>query len=427
MTVWRLKSGADRRFRSGHPWVYSNELSESPKGIEPGAPVELRDAGGKFLARGYGNPSSLISFRTLTRDEAIKDPASVDELTKALTRAGSLRRLLGLADVSHRLCFAEGDFLPGLIIDRYLFAHGGQAFVLQAHTAGMDRVVSSLIQALEKYNAGSDVPWSKTAVVINNDLSVRKLEGIAVEEARIAKELAGVNLAQVDILVSAATPGQKPLVFTADLITGQKTGFFLDQAANIELAVKRLSLLRPEKGPIKILDLCCYVGQWGTQLTRAFRSQTHGPQVEVTFFDASSEALKLAKLNAEREGAKVSTIQGDVLEDLKSIEASSFDIVISDPPALIKGKKDIPQGTHAYLQLNTQALRVVRGGGVLISCSCSSLLEEEELLRVLGKAAGRNQAVVQWVGRGAQAADHPILTAFPEGRYLKGWIGKVTK
>ncbi|MCM2321774.1 MAG: class I SAM-dependent rRNA methyltransferase [Oligoflexia bacterium] len=425
-SVWRLKSGADRRFRGGHPWVYSNELTESPKGIEPGEPMELRDATGKFLARGYGNPKSLIAFRALTRDEAEVAPLGPDFLVRALERAGRLRAATGLAKVSHRLCFGEADGLPGLIVDRYR-TKDAQVFVVQAHTAGMDRVLGSVPELLRSYVASQADPvaWEKTAIVFRNDVGVRKLEGLEEEEPRIVKAAAGLELADARILIAPTTPGAAPVQFWVDLYHGQKTGFFLDQAANIQLAAQRLAQLsasRPGR-PVRILDLFCYVGQWGAQLARALRSAGH--EVEVVAMDASAPALERARKNIEAEGARCETRRADILAALESIEPGSFDIVISDPPALIKGRKDIPVGTHAYLQLNTQVFRIVRPEGAVVSCSCSGLLEEESFLKTLSKAAYRNRRAVRWIGRGTQSADHPMLLEFTEGRYLKCWVGIV--
>ncbi len=415
---WRLKSGFDRRFRAGHPWVYSNELNESPKGIAPGEPVTLHDAGGKFLAHGYGNPHSLIAFRVLSRDPGEKDPASIAWLRARLLSARDLRVALGLSDVSYRLMHGEADGIPGLVIDRYVLASStkakSQAFVIQAHTAGVDRLLPKILEALEPL-----IQECPSAVVLRNDLSVRKLEGIDEEAAAIQKALAGVDLARVDILVKSASGGE-PLRFLVDLIGGQKTGFFLDQAGNIELAIARLKALGQSGAAarkLRLLDLCTYVGQWGAQFARAF------PGLEVTAVDSSEKALAQARENIERAGARCESLRGDVLRDLEALPAASFDLVISDPPALIKNRKDIGAGTHAYLQLNTQALRLLKRGGAIVSCSCSALLEEESFLETLGKAAFRNQLDIRWVGRGTQSPDHPMKTEFPEGRYLKGWIG----
>jgi 23S rRNA (cytosine1962-C5)-methyltransferase len=427
--VWRLRAKADKRFRSGHPWVYSNELQESPKGIDPGQPVELQDAAGAFLARGYGNPASLIAFRALSRDPAQVEPHSPAAILEVLQSAGKLRQSLGLGDFSHRLCFGESDGLPGLVIDRFVLdlEPATQVFVVQIHTAGMNRLQAEFSEILHQYvlSAGS-IAWSRTAVIFRNDLAVRKLEGIAEEEARIVRAIDGVDLENSGIRVrEAGGTGRGTLVFSVDLLKGQKTGFFLDQAANVQLAVQRLQHLQPATSvsprAIRILDLCCYVGQWSAQLARVFRAQ--GMEVEIVAFDASAKALELAKKNIEAQGARCEAVRGDVLKDLAAMPDRSFDLVISDPPGLIKGRKDIPAGTHAYLQLNTQVFRLVRPGGAVVSCSCSSLLEEDEFVRVLSKAAYRNKTRVRWVARGSQAPDHPMLLEFPEGRYLKCWIG----
>lgn len=422
MKVWQLRSGADRRFKAGHPWVYSNELSSSPKGIEPGEAIELRDASGAVLARGYGNPGSLIAFRALSRGAGEADPASVEGVLQRLRSAGSLRQQLGLGDVSHRLCFGEADRLPGLIVDRYLPAKpipgskAEQVFVVQAHTAGMDRMLPMIIEALQLY-AGAD--WARSAIVLRNDAGARKLEGLAIEEARVAVGTVDAEaLRDVAISVKAALGGAA-LAFRVDLIEGQKTGFFLDQGGNVALAARTF---QPWAGhrPLRILDLCCYVGQWGTQLAHAFGKSS---EIEVTAVDSSARALELAQANIEATGARCVPIRGDVLKDLAGLDKNSFDLVVADPPALIKGRKDIPTGTHAYLQLNTQVFRLVREGGAVVSASCSYLLEEESFASTLTKAARRGSREVRWVARGGQAPDHPILTEFPEGRYLKAWIG----
>src|SRR5262249_55570159 len=160
--------------------------------------------------------------------------------------------------------------------------------------------------------------------------------------------------------------------------------------------------IRPVEGKrLRILDLCCYVGQWGAQLARVFKDA--GLEVEVTAVDASESALAQAKFNIEAQGAACKILRADVLKDLGQLVEHGFDLVISDPPALIKGRKDVGPGTHAYLQLNTQVFRLVRRGGGVVCCSCSALLEEEEFAHALTKAASRNRADVRWVGRGAPA------------------------
>lgn len=421
--IWRLRPGFDRRFRAGHPWVYSNELAGSPKGVEPGATIELRDAKDQFLARGYGNPSSLIAFRVLSRDPEVADPTSEASILASLKKAQALREELGFSGVSHRLIFGEADRLPGLVIDRYKLAapQGAQVFVVQAHSAGAQKILPQVQAALEKLGGGP------TAIVLRNDVGVRKLEGLEEEAPKVLKALPGVNLSESRILIaSAAAGGGKLLEFHVDLLEGQKTGFFLDQFGNVRLAATLLKGLKPKEGKrLRILDLCCYVGQWGAQLARVYRDA--GLEVEVVAVDASEKALAFAARNIEAQGAKVLTVRTDVLKGLTELKDGSFDLVVCDPPALIKGRKDLGPGSHAYLQLNTQAFRLTRKGGAIVSCSCSSLLEEEAFAQALTKAAARNHADVRWVGRGSPAADHPWLSEFPEGRYLKAWIGVVSE
>ncbi|OFZ19726.1 MAG: hypothetical protein A2X94_16870 [Bdellovibrionales bacterium GWB1_55_8] len=437
-TLWRLRAGADRRFRMGHPWVYSNELTDSPKGIEPGAPVELRDAAGNFLARGYGNPHSLISFRALTRNSEIQDPGSVEALKTTLVRAKVVRRMVGLGDVSHRWIFGEADGLPGLILDRFRVGASRQVVSIQAHTAGADRLIPRIMDALQLIAQESDdISWDNTSVILRNDLGVRKLEGVPETAPQLLKSIPGMDYSNLDIKVASAAPaqgsGKLHLELRADLLKGQKTGFFLDQFANIQLAALRSQNMKAVGSKIRILDLCCYVGQWSAQLARLFLEAGH--PVEIVAVDASARALELAKVNIERQRSstnlpplKCEFLRLDVLKELGSIGNSGdtpadFDLVISDPPALIQGRKDIPAGTHAYLQLNTQVFRLVREGGLVVSCSCSGLLEEEDFVRTIGKAAYRNRRQVRWVARGSQSPDHPMLAEFPEGRYLKCWIG----
>lgn len=420
--VWRLKKGMDRRFRSGHPWVYSNELLDSPKGIAPGSLVQLLDASGNFLALGFGNPNSLISFRCVTRNQEETSPLSTEGLYKKLKNAGQLRQSVGYAGVSHRLCFGEADQIPGLVIDHY-FTPSGQILVLQAHTAGADQLFNSgaLISALETYisQSYSADAWKNATVILRNDVGVRKLEGLELQDPKVIKQGKETQLKATSIWVRSVS-GKEPIPFLVNLLEGQKTGFFLDQFGNIEMAAARLRSW-PKGSPIRILDLCCYVGQWSVQLGKLFKSQKF--QVEVTAVDASASALDLAKKNMAQQGISCETLKMDVLKGLSTLSDQSFDLVISDPPALIKGRKDIPAGSHAYLQLATQAIRLTRPGGALIACSCSSLMPEDAFTGILQKAAQRNQATIQWVGRGAQSPDHPMLAEFPEGQYLKGWVG----
>ncbi len=424
MIFWRLKKGMDRRFRAGHPWVYSNELQESPKGIVPGEAVELQDAGGVFLARGYGNPNSLISFRELSRDEAEAEPLSAEGLERRLVEALALRKRVAGTQESFRWVFGEADRMPGLILDRYLLQGEDQVIVLQAHTAGMDRAQGKLLDAIESIvrREALGPHWDKTSIVIRNDVGVRELEGIGKGETRLYRQAPGSSLRDAVIRVGGN-------LFETDLLEGQKTGFFLDQVENARRFAGMWSPDPSSQSAIRVLDLCCYVGQWSVNWVRALAA--HSRPIEVTLFDASAGALEIAKRNVERAAkaaqakVTVTTVKGDMLTDLAAHTDHSFDVVIADPPALIKGRKAIPAGTHAYLQLNTQAIRLARAGGAVVSCSCSSLLEDGVFEQALSKAISRNRRELRWIARGGQASDHPVRMGFPEGQYLKAWMAVV--
>jgi 23S rRNA (cytosine1962-C5)-methyltransferase len=429
MVIWKLRQGADRRIRGGHPWVFSNELSSSPKGVGLGAFVELQDCKGAFLARGYGNPHSLISFRAVSFNAEERAPLEFPSLIKKLTQAWQVRKNAGFRG-SFRMCFGEADFLPGLVLDYYLVEQNGkkgQVFAAQLVTAGLDKALQDaesffkfLVEEARKLNL-TTLGWEDTAVVLRNDVNVRKLEGLEIQEPETIKQISGMDLTQVDILLNSASD-DGVIRMQCDLAEGQKTGFFLDQTQNIFQAVqlfKSWAKAHPElkAKPLRVLDLCCYVGHWATQITRALKSE--GFDVEVHLGDVSESALAFAKLNAEREGAQVTAHKVDVLEGLDKFESRSFDIIIADPPAFIKAKKDIPTGRHAYLKLNTQAFRLIKAQRFVVSCSCSGLLEEEDFKEAIRKAIQRNGWQARNLTRGGHAADHPTILQFPEGFYLK--------
>ena len=434
MTQWKLNQGADRRIRAQHPWIFSNELSQSPKGHPPGAPVRLVDAKGNFVASGYGNPHSLIAFRALSFDPHLENPCDFEELVSQVVSCWGHRSVLGY-DKSFRLVYGEGDYLPGLVIDRYLCEQSGktvQIFAIQILTAGIQMALGEQSTNVEKFlrrvveeaaqGKLSDISWENTGVVLRNDVNVRRLEGLEIEEPKILKSIDGINFQDIDILLLPVA-GQDPVKMACDLLGGQKTGFFLDQAHNISLLCEQLKKSNSWEKPIRILDLCCYVGQWSTQIVRTFRSL--GFTVEVTAVDVSDAALKFAKKNIEREGALALIQKLDVLEQLSTLPDKHFDIVIVDPPAFIKAKKDIPTGRHAYLKLNTSAFRLVQRGGWVVSCSCSGLFEEQALMEVVGKAIRRMELQARCLVRGGHAADHPNLMSFPEGFYLKMFLHQV--
>jgi len=430
MTVWRLQHGMDKRLRGGHPWVFSNEIQGSPKGHPAGGAVTLQDAKGGFLAHGYGNPNSLIAFRAMTFDQKKENPLDFEEIVSKVVSAWGHRRMLGF-DRSFRLVFGESDELPGLVIDRYLLEGGAQVLVLQIMTAGMDQALMDIERFArrvveEVYDSGlCGLQWDRTFAVMRKDVHFRKMEGLEVLAPQILHAVPGLDLKNVGIELDpiGTDPQAEPIRMNCDLFEGQKTGFFLDQSWNIEVVGQILKRNADLESPVRILDLCCYVGQWSTKLTRLLKSMGH--EVEVEMVDVSTNALAFAKANAEREGARVLTREMDVMEHLGQLPDRHYDIVIADPPAFMKSKKDLPTGKAAYLKFNTHAFRLVRRGGLVVSCSCSGLFPEEEMRDVLRKAIQRGHAHARCVAKGGHAADHPTLMSFPEGTYLKMFLHQV--
>ncbi len=429
MKIWKLKKGHDARLRSRHPWVFSNELLDSPKSIKPGEPVEIQDIQGNFMARGYGNPHSLISFRAISFSAKDENPTATDFLTERLVQAWVYRKKCGF-NKSFRLCYSEVDQMPGLVLDRYIIVKDGvehQVFSFQLLTSGMDvafqtnqnweTIFKSLVLQSLKLEL-SHIDWDHTLVLQRNDVNIRKLEGIPVESPKILKTVNSDDLTDVEILVQNVLDTHKTISFSVNLIEGQKTGFFLDQTFNMKLLLEHLSqqkdFLRTKK--IRILDLCCYMGQWSAQIVANLKSWDI--DCEVHLVDVSELALQKAKQNVEKYQVHVLTHKKDVL-NLADMTESNFDIIISDPPAFVKNKKDIHQGLHAYFKLNAQAFKMCAPGAVVVSCTCSGLVQLEDFKDSLRKSILRSGKNARCVTFGGQGWDHPTLMNFPEGFYLK--------
>ncbi len=428
MKIWRLKKGGDIRLRSGHPWVFSNELQESPKGILPGELVEVQTLQGNFMARGYGNPQSLIAFRALSFESHVMDPGSPVNVVNKLIKSWKNRHILGFSK-SFRLCFSESDFLPGLIIDRYFTEVAGvqyQIFSYQLLTAGMQKIFSApeeifklLVEnAIE--NKYSDISWDQTILLSKNDVNIRKLEGMAVEEARVVRNPAEINLLDLKIQIPSVINSKETIFFQVNLVEGQKTGFFLDQTHNMKLVIEALKPRMNEfkDKPLKIADLCCYMGQWSAQLASFLNSA--GVKAEITLVDVSEMALKMAQKNlAQFDNVILISKKADVLDGLTEFPENNYDVVISDPPAFVKNKKDVETGLHGYMKLNQQAFRIANHSGLVASCTCSGLVQMVDFKGSLRKGILRSGKKAKLIAEGGLGWDHPQLIQFPEGQYLK--------
>lgn len=442
-TIWRLRAGLEKKFSKGHPWVFSNDLDQSPKGLPPGSLVELRDSRDGFLAVGYGNPSTLIAFRVLSRDPLSTLPILLQQKLEA---AAAARNLAGVDRFSHRLLFGEADGVPGVIVDRYLTVTAttepasvanpkpvAQVFVVQSSTAGADQLIPALREAIAKFENrglafGGEAATIRSLIVLAQDSSSRAVEGLDKKPREAIGEWGDLDPRSMAIAVQGGQSAIEgaPALYDVNFIDGQKTGFFLDQRMNVRLAwplVKRAAERSKKAGrELKVLDLFSYVGQWSVQIARA--AQEFAP-AKITMADASALALELAARNTRRAGGTADPRKMDILNDLQKLEVGGYDVVICDPPAFIKKKKDHPTGRAAYVKLNREAMKRVAPGGVFVSCSCSGLLTDEEFVEVLADARRASGREITWVSHGGHGEDHPYRSEFPQGRYLKGWVGVV--
>ncbi|MGQ4878379.1 class I SAM-dependent rRNA methyltransferase [Billgrantia sp. LNSP4103-1] len=382
----RLKKNADRRLKAGHLWLYSNEvdIEATPlKGLEPGAQVVVEAANGKAMGVAYVNPNSLICARVVSRDPGMRLDRSL--LVHRLNQALSLRQRL-YAMPFYRLVHGEGDLLPGLVVDRF-----DDVLVVQLNTLGMERLAEEVVAALDKV-------LSPRVIVFKNDSSGRRQEQLE-RQVTVAKgELTGPVLLE-----------ENGVRFHVPVLDGQKTGWFFDHRAN------RAWLNNLVAGK-RVLDVFSYVGGWGVQ------AAAHGAS-EVLCIDASAQALERVAENAALNGLheQVAVGEADAFEALAALKADGeqFDVVILDPPAFIKKRKDIPNGERAYARLNREAMRLLGRDGLLLSASCSMHLAQERLVEVVRGAVRHQDRHGQLIYQGHQAGDHPVHPAIPETAYLK--------
>lgn len=388
----RLKKDEDRRLKAGHLWVYSNEIDigQTPlTDFEPGALASIEDHRGHVLGTGYVNSQSLISARLVSRDPRYVLDQSL--ITHRLNIALSLREQC-FPQPYYRLVHGEGDNLPGLVVDRF-----NDVLVVQITTAGMQRQQPAVIAALEK-------TLKPAAIVLRNDSPSRATEGL---ESSI--ETVSGSLPEAVLVVENDTR------FEIDVLGGQKTGWFYDHRMNRA----RMQHYVNDK---RVLDVFSYIGGWGLQALTAGAS-------EVMCVDASKSAVDAIHHNATLNGVedRLVSVEGDAFEALKALrqDRERFDVVIVDPPAFIKRKKDFKEGLAAYRRINQMALQVLNKGGYLISASCSFHLKREQLHDTILKASRHVDRNAQLVEQGHQGPDHPVHPAIPETDYLKSFTARI--
>jgi len=388
-----LRRGEERRLAAGHLWVFSNEIDTERTPLAEFAPGELatlRTQRGAFIGYVYVNPHALICARILSHDAA--QPVDGALIERRLRAALALReRLCG--SPHYRWVFGESDALPGLVLDRY-----GDIVVGQIATAGMEALRDEVTAAVRAVVQPAGLLWK-------NDTAARDLEQLP-QESQLA-----CGAVPDELSVSEAG-----LTFAAPLAHGQKTGWFYDQTAN------RARLARYLPQGARVLDVCSYVGAWAVTALNAGAGSA-------CCVDSSQAALTYAAANAARNGRALETLRADAFDALRALgeQGAAFDVVILDPPAFIKRKKDIPQGQAAYRKLNQLALSLLSEAGMLVSCSCSYHLAPEDLVSAIQGAARHTGRFVQILESGGQSPDHPVHPAIPETRYLKAFFCRATR
>jgi 23S rRNA (cytosine1962-C5)-methyltransferase len=382
----RLKPKEGRRARAGAPWIFSNEINmdAATKALKPGALVHVQGDDGQNFGTGYFNPKSLIAVRLL-------DPASNQRIDAAFF-AGRLKRALAIREAIYdapfyRLAHAEGDGLPGVVIDRF-----GDLCSVQMTTAGMENLTPALLEALDSVIA-------PTTVILRNDTPSRALEGLE-NYVRVVK---GDVPARVTVIENGVR-------YFADLSTGQKSGWYYDQRDNHAFMAK----LAKDRG---VLDAYCYAG--GFAIAAGL-----GGAKEVVGLDSSQTALTLAEDAARENGVKAQFVKADVFEELErlAVRGDKFDIVIADPPPFVKARKDLEAGAKAYRKLARLAASVTAPGGFLFLASCSHNMPADRFALECGIGILRGERRASLIHQSGAGADHPVHPLLPETAYLKALV-----
>jgi len=392
MSALRLKKREERRLQSGHDWVFSNEIDTQVtpiKNLEPGCAVTLESANGKFLAHAYVNPHSLIAARVTSRRAGRPFTATV--LRQRLEQALDLRSYR-YPNNFYRLVHSEGDFLPGLIVDRY-----DDVLVVQITTAGMEYFRDDIIDALIQLCAAK-------SIFLRNDSAIRELESLPLYREWVYGDA-------VDVLHVV----ENGLKFQVPAEISQKTGWFYDHRDS-------RAALAPWVSGKRVLDVYTYMGGFGIY------AASMGAQ-KVLAVDSSQKAVEAAIANALLNDCtdRFSAQCDDAVEAMRTLyeEGERFDVVVLDPPAFIKRRKDRDAGVRHYALNNRLAMRLLAPGGIIVSASCSQALSRDDLLQQMRKSIPKDSLGLQILAPLQQGADHPVNVAMPETLYLSGALARV--
>lgn len=392
-----LRRGAERSPRNGHPWIFSGAVERPPSSAAPGDLVEVVDHRERFVGRGFFNPRSQIRVRLLTWNP----DQSVDAafFQQRVARALALRQQCGISEQSNarRVIHGENDGLPGLIVDDF----AGHV-VIQIHTQGMENVRDLLLDTLEEQ-------LQPFGIFERSDVGTRRAEGMVDRPTGVCRGKEPPQFVEIE-------EGDARLF--VDIYGGQKTGFFLDQRDN------RLMLQRLSEGK-EVLDCFSYSCGYSAHALR-------GGARRAVNIDVSSTAFGSGRRNLEYncpEGSSYQMMRANVFAYLEMLAERGplFDVVVLDPPSLLRKRGQLKKTMGVYTKLNRNALRILRDGGLLVSCSCSTHVTPEDFFQIVRRAATGAEVEARITAFNLQPADHPVNPAFPEGRYLKAIFARIER
>ena len=392
-----LKPGEADRIVAGHPWIYHGEILRVTQPPADGGLVQVKDHRQRLMGTGFFNSKSKIVVRVLSPERVVVDEKFFEERIRA---ALAVRQKHLPGATSFRVVNAESDFLSGLIVDKY-----EDVLVLQISSLGMDQRKALVVAALQKI-------FSPRAILERSDMASRKFEGLA--------EANGILTGELSVSVSVNLNGLK---FETDLVTGHKTGLYLDQQANY-LAVSQFA-----KGA-QVLDCFSFLGGFGLHAARAGAAHVH-------LLDQSADAIAASERNAAANGLaeKCSFEAINVFDWLKANTAVNpherviprFDLIILDPPSFTRNRASVPDALRGYKEIHLRALKLLRPDGVLATFCCSHHVSAELFQDTLLSAAFDTRKMLRRVAAYTQSPDHPIIPMIPETEYLKGFAFEMVR
>ena len=399
--ILRLQKGKEQNIRYGHPWIFSGALEKTPKeyiqqGIAHGDMVHVAGQNDTILGTGTFSAHSMMAVRVFDFSDTVIDKKWIEQKLK---KSGEYRQFLGYGKegaktTGYRFCFGESDGFPGLVIDRY-----DDVLVLQVSTQGTEKLKKDIVEVLKKMFSPRAI-YQKSAVTGRNEEALPDKDSL----------LFGKLTEPVPFLENGHT-------FLADPLKGQKTGFFLDQK-DLRLEIQKLADKK------KILNLFSYTGAAGIYALKGGAKSAH--QVDGSDW-ALAQCMENAKLNKIPK-TKYSTEKTDIFSWLgRPIHEGEYDMVIVDPPALIKSRSDLENGKKAYHFLNRAAMRLVNPGGIFVTSSCSHFLSTEDFQMILQRASAQNNLSLRIISSFGQSSDHPVSLRFPESQYLRSFVCLVEK